>query len=318
MSEKKTKRTKGQGGLFRGKRSSYWQMSYWNGWRQVRESARTTDRKEALGILQERLSEVAKRKGEGAGPERVRVNALLTLLIEDYRRQDRADLYQAELRIAKHLRPQFGDVIASKLTSTHIRGYIEKRKSEAANATINRELALVRRAYNLAALEDPPLVYRVPRIPKLREDNVREGFLEPEQYRTILDALPDAVKPVFVMAYHLGMRTGELLAIKRDWVDLSEGLIYINGRVTKNRKAKTAPIYGDMAAWLEMLLTRCKLQSPNSKHLFVWEDGTPIKDFRGSWESACAAAGLPELLFHDLRRTAVRNMIRAGVPRRSP
>jgi integrase len=84
--------------------------------------------------------------------------------------------------------------------------------------------------------------------------------------------------------------------------------------VTKNRKAKTAPIYGDMRGWLEMLLTRCKLLAPHSKHLFIWEDGRPIKDFRRSWEKACESAGLPDLLFHDLRRTAVRNMIRAGVP----
>jgi integrase len=289
-------------------------MSYWNGWRQVRESARTADRKQALETLRQRLSEVAQRNGEGAGPERIKINALLTLLVEDYRRQDKADLYQAQLRIEKHLRPAFGEIIAAKLTSKDIREYIEKRLKGAANATINRELAIVRRAYNLGALEDPPLVYRVPRIPKLKEDNIREGFLEPDQYRAIVDDLPDPVKPVFVLGYHLGMRTGELLALKRDWVDLAEGLIYVNGRVTKNRKAKTAPIYGDMAAWLEMLLTRGKLQSPNSKHLFIWEDGSPIKDFRGSWEKACESAGLPELLFHDLRRTAVRNMIRAGVP----
>lgn len=160
-------------------------------------------------------------------------------------------------------------------------------------------------------------MYRVPRIPKLKEDNVREGFLEPPQYRMILDGLVAPVKPVFVLGYHLGMRTGELLALKRDWVDLAEGLIYVNGRVTKNRKAKTAPIYGDMAGWLEMLLARCKLQSPNGKYLFIWEDGRLIKDFRGSSEKACESAGLPGLLFHDLRRTAVRNMIRAGVLRKS-
>lgn len=164
------------------------------------------------------------------------------------------------------------------------------------------------------ALEDPPLVYRVPRIPNLKEDNVREGFLELDQYCTILGALPDPVRPVLVLGYHLGMRTGELLALKRDWVDLREELIYVNGRVTKNRKAKTAPIYGDMAGWLEIVLARCKSQSPNSNHLFTWEDGRPIMDFRAAWEKACASAGLPGLLFHDLRRTAVRNMIRAGVP----
>src|SRR6185437_10273697 len=107
--------------------------------------------------------------------------------------------------------------------------------------------------------------------------------LEADKYKLIVDALTDEIKPVFVVAYHLGMRTGELLALKRDWIDLAEGLIYVNGRVTKNRKAKTAPIYGEMAAWLEMLLARCKLQAPNSRHLFIWGDGTPIKDFRGSW-----------------------------------
>jgi integrase len=56
------------------------------------------------------------------------------------------------------------------------------------------------------------------------------------------------------------------------------------------------------------------MQSPSGKYLSILEDGRPIKDFRGSWEKACESAGLPGLLFHDLRRTAVRNMIRAGVP----
>ena len=80
----------------------------------------------------------------------------------------------------------------------------------------------------------------------LREDNVRDGFLEPGPYRLILEALTEEIKPTFVVAYHLGMRTGELLALKRSWVDLREGLVYVNGRVTKNREPKTAPIYGGM------------------------------------------------------------------------
>jgi integrase len=315
MSKKRTtKRVKGQGSVFIDPPSPFWQLSYWNGWRQVRESARTKVRKEALELLQQRLSEVAVHKDHGAGSERVTINGLLTLLLEEYRREDKSDLYIARLRVKKHLRPALGAVRASKLASRQIREYIEARQKKAANATVNRELSLLRRAYNVGALEDPPLVYRVPRIPKLKEDNVREGFLERHQYRAILGALPDPVKPVFVVAYHLGMRTGELLRLKRDWIDLQEGLIYVNGRVTKNKKAKTAPIYGDMKGWLEMLLTRGSIKVPKTKELFIWEDGSPIKDFRGSWEKATEAAGFPGLLFHDLRRTAVRNMIRAGVP----
>jgi len=308
-------RTKGQGNLFKDPRSPYWQLSYWNGWRQVRESARTEDRVEALAILRERLSSVRVFAGAGSAGERIKINGLFNLLLEDYRRNDRTDLYQAELRIAKHLRPSFGDLKAAKLSSHHIRSYMDIRKAAgASNATINRELSLLRRAFNLGTYEDPPLVSRAPRIPKLKEDNVREGFLEPDQYRAILDALREPVKPIFVVAYHLGMRTGELLKLRRDWIDLDEGLIFVNGRVTKNRKPKVAPIYGDMRGWLEMLLARCRVVAPTSKHLFIWEDGKPIHDFRSPWEEACVAAGVPELLFHDLRRTAVRNMIRAGVP----
>jgi integrase len=217
----------------------------------------------------------------------------------------------------KHLDPAFGRIRAVKFSSKHIRQYIEDRKNQAANATINRELALVRRAFNLGALEDPPRVHRVPRIPKLREDNIREGFLELQEYRLILNGLTEPIKPVFVVAYHLGMRTGELLALKRDWVDLREGLIYVNGRVTKNKKPKLAPIYGEMGPWLEMALGRAKIAAPSGKLLFTWEDGRPIRDFRAAWDKACTAAGLPGLLFHDLRRTAVRNMIRAGVPEKT-
>jgi hypothetical protein len=64
-----------------------------------------------------------------------------------------------------------------------------------------------------------------------------------------------------------------------------------------------------MRAWLEMAIARAKTLSPTSKHLFVWLEGSPIKDFRESWDQACEAVGLPGLLFHDLRRTAARNMI---------
>ena len=191
--------------------------------------------------------------------------------------------------------------------------YIEGRKYLGRkNSTINRELALLRRAFRLGHQHDPQLVRRVPVIKPPREDNVREGFLDADKYQLILDALSEDIKPIFVVAYHLGMRTGELLALKRSWVDLSEGLIFVNGRVTKNNSAKTVPIYGEMKPWLEKTLADGERNSPRCPWLFS-NDGKPVKSFKSDWTQARESAGVPELLFHDLRRTAVRNMIRAGV-----
>jgi hypothetical protein len=89
-----------------------------------------------------------------------------------------------------------------------LNAYIARRQKEGRkNATINRELAILRRAFRLGYEHDPQLVFRVPVIKALKEDNVREGFLEADKYHVLLEALSEYVKPVFVVAYHLGMRT---------------------------------------------------------------------------------------------------------------
>ena len=78
------------------------------------------------------------------------------------------------------------------------------------------------------------------------------------------------------------------------------------------RKPDTAALSdseSDMRKWLGWMLE----QSNGCPKVFNFV-GQPIKNFRRSWQNACAAAGVPELKFHDLRRTAVRNMRRAGVP----
>jgi hypothetical protein len=114
---------------------------------------------------------------------------------------------------------------------------------------------------------------------------VREGFLEADKYRLILDALTDDVKPVFVIGlpWHEDRRT---LGLKRSWVDLPGRTIHVNGGATKNKNAKTAPIYGDMLLWLKDLLRRGESESPKCIWLFS-RNGKSIKDFRKHWEDAC-------------------------------
>ncbi len=75
---RRLRRVKGQGNVFLRKRSALWQISYWNGWRQIRESSGTTDHAEAVKTLQRKLGEIA--VGKSAGAERVRISALLPIV----------------------------------------------------------------------------------------------------------------------------------------------------------------------------------------------------------------------------------------------
>jgi len=142
------------------------------------------------------------------------------------------------------------------------------------------------------------------------ETNVRQGFLTDEQYAKLRDALPEYLRPLFVTAYFAGVRLGELLSIEWRQVDWEQGFITLDSERTKSGYARAVPILeGDMKDWLKW-----SHENADGCERVFHHDGVPFKEFRRSWQKACDAAGVPTLKFHDLRRTAVRNMRRAGVP----
>lgn len=299
---RKKRNTRGQGTLY--DRNGIWWCDYSVDGVRRRESCETRDRDEALAYLHRKQGRLA--SGEMLTPDRVTVRDLLRLLLEDYEIRQVAQLYISTLKVKSILLPKVGDVKAAKLTSSRIKEYIESRLKVVKPGTVNRELALLHRAFQLAYNQDPPLVARVPHFPKLTEGEPRKGFLKPESYQKLLFELPEELRLLFVVAYHVGLRKGALLRIKWSQVDLPAQTIWMEGR-RSNRKPEpiAVPIYGDMAKFIEM-------QPRSSDYLFARRI-KPIKDFRGAWELACERAGLPGLLFHDLRRTAVRNLRRAGV-----
>jgi integrase len=99
-------------------------------------------------------------------------------------------------------------------------------------------------------------------------------------------------------------------ALKSAQVDLLNDQIVLRPGTTKNDQARILPIYGDMKRWLEMLLLEHNENYPDCPWVFQ-RDGKPIRTFRKTWAEACERAGRPTLRFHDLRRSAVRNMVRA-------
>src|SRR5208283_3411618 len=110
-----------------------------------------------------------------------------------------------------HLAEFFGDYRACDITSDRVEAYKTQRQDrEAANASINRELAALRRAFTLAF--EAKLVSDRPKIKMLQENNRRKGFFEAEEFAAVRDEIKSCLKPVLETAYVTGWRiTSELL-----------------------------------------------------------------------------------------------------------
>lgn len=163
-------------------------------------------------------------------------------------------------------------------------------------------------------------VARRPYISLLNEDNARKGFLEPEQLRAVVAELPDDLKPLIEAAYLTGWRVRSELS-SRQWshVDFKGGWLRLEPGESKNREGRQFPLIPPLRALLEVQ----KMWADSLAHstgritpwLFFREQGEPIKDFYGAWRSACRKVGIVGIVPHDLRRSAVRNLERSGVPR---
>ncbi len=309
------RRPNGTGSIYL--RGRIWWVQYYRQGRPFNESSKSTEKADAEKLLRKRLGEIAEGRFQGLTPERITIRQICELVCEDYQISGKRSAATIAYRIQRHIVPAVGTVRASQFGSLHIQRYIARRREEgAADSTINRELAVLRRGYNLALRADPPLVARAPHFPTLEEANVRQGFIEHEQYVRLRDALPRHLKALFVVGYHTGARVGELRKVNRHaQLDLAAGEIRLFGEQTKNKRPRTLPIYGEMRPWLEFQIAELSQKFPECPWLFHYR-GRAIGAHLAGWKKACEAAGVPGLHFHDLRRTAVRNMERAGIPRK--
>jgi integrase len=116
-----------------------------------------------------------------------------------------------------------------------------------------------------------------------------------------------------VIGYHTGARREEVLAIRLEQVRLAENKIQLRPGETKNDEGRWLPIYGEMVEAIAKHVEATARDYPQCPWL-SHRQCDRIVDMRPAWPDACDAVGLSGLLFHDLRRSAVRNMIRAGIP----
>ena len=305
------RRKKGTGSIYQRKGSPVWWIKYHRHGRPFRESTHTTDSRKAEKTLHTRLAEINQGTFMGPQLERTKVDELAVMFVRDYRINSRKSLADAETRWNQHLKPFFGGMRAVDVTSEQLARYVDKRQQEgAANATINRELAALKRMFRLGQQSTPPKVVRAPKFPKLAENNIRKGFLEDGQYRKLVEYCPELwFRGLVECGRTYGWRVSELLTMRVAQVDVAQRVIRLEPGTTKNRDGREVMMTGAVCQLLSALVH----SKVADDFVFTRANGKPVRDFRVTWQNACGHAGVPELLFHDLRRTGARNLRRAGV-----
>jgi integrase len=284
---------------------------------------------EAKRVRDQFITDVSTGKVVTSDVESVTCGELLTQYVAHLKAQKKPAAYVIEKCIEANIRHFFGPIKVVKLETRHFERYREMRTETVSNATVDHDFTYLKSALLLEYQKTPSRVIRVPHIPKSGEDNVRLGFLEFDGYERVLAELSMSLKCLFVMAYHIGNRRGALLDLKWPQVDFKNRVVRFIRMQNRKLVPLAAPIYGDMGEWLRRQKQCRDEQFPECEFVFFWypidceidptlksghggrrnKPGSPIKTFYESWRTAVEDAGFPNLLFHDLRRSAVRNMV---------
>jgi integrase len=182
-------------------------------------------------------------------------------------------------------------------------------------------------------------------FPKLDggSQNARQGFFNDEDFNAVATALPGYLSDFARFGYLTGWRKGEIASLR--WEDVDDNVIRLRGQNSKNGEGRMVTLDGELAALIGRRKSARHVKTEGASMmagLVFHNQGHPIGDIRKAWASACVATGRGQFLcrncnepvigprcekcnsgarysgriFHDFRRTAVRNMVRAGVPER--
>lgn len=289
--------------------SPHWWVSYYHRGKEYRENSTSENEWQALKFLKERV------KALGRGQirpreEKVTFDAIAEDFIKDYEVNKKRSLRSAKLS-KRHLTGFFGLDRALDITTDRARRYISKRQGDkASNATINRELAALKRMFSLAV--QAGIISSKPHIPRLEENNARQGFLDHASFIKLHGQLVEYLKDPATFLYRSGWRVSEMRALEWRDVDLEGQIIRLRPELSKNKEARPLPLTGELLDVLVRAKCNRRLDCPFVFH----RNGVAVGDFRKAWRNACKAAGLGKVRVHDLRRTSVRNLVRAGVPER--
>jgi integrase len=288
-------------------RGPIWWISYWHRGKEYRESTRSTNERKADKLLKKRLGEREAGRFHGTAQERVAFEDLKKIIQDDYKKNDLRSLSTLGARFT-HLDAAFATMRAIDITPARLHSYQADRRSAGAQAaTVNRELACLRRMFTLAS--EQQLLAVVPVFPKhLTESAPRQGFFSAAEVQAIRARLHPDYADVVDAFYATGQRKESILGLTWGEVFLETGELRIDAARMKSKKAHVIQIGPELLSVLQRRLWARRLDLP-----FVFHHrGRRIGDWRKSWTKACEEAGLAGRLLHDFRRTAARDLRHAG------
>ena len=293
------------------KRGSTWWMSFMYHGQQVRRSTGTTDKRLAEAIFGKVKSQIIEgRFFEKPDAQHRTMTELLDRYLSEHAAR-RAN-YPRERTSVRTLKLFFGTPTLYQVTPKRIVAYKNHRYADGVKpATINRELATLKKAFNLARrewewCEDNP-VCRVSMEP---EHNTRDRWLTVEEETRLLNAATPWLRELMVFAIHTGMRMGEILGLTWAGVDLSRRTVTVFK--SKNGERRTIPL--NQTA-LELLTHKYGSRSVETELVFPSEALTRLNasNISRSLHLALKKAKMTDFHFHDLRHTCATRMVQAGV-----
>jgi integrase len=317
--------------LYKKPGSRFWWYAFTFKKRRIQKSTKVENLREAQGIEKAAWTQLARGEvGISDKPvvERKTIGQLLDALTEDFTVRKKATA--RNLNLISMVKTELGETWADMLTSCKVREYLSKlqkpqkskkkgrRSKSLAVSTIKHRLQILVSAFELenATREDSSLEpLRVPRFPKLKEEgNERSGFLSRAQFDVLCSHLPADLRDFALFGFLVGWRKSAIVTL--EWTDVRDGNVYLRGIVSKNKKPYFVPVAGELAELIERRKQARGIETPDGvvlSNLVFHRSGQPIQEFRKSWRTACRLAECPETLFHDLRRSAARSLIRSGV-----
>jgi integrase len=293
------------------KRGEFYSYNFFFNGRHIQGSTKTANRKAARDI--ESAARTALARGEWDLEKKEKPDPTLRELFDGLERHFKhspkwGPKHKSNLKLVRRAFP--GALKSSLLQESTIDRYIAKKlRKHRKAATINRPLQLLKEAYHLANLVPPCKIRHLSEA-----GNVRPGFFEAAEFDSLLKHLPADLHDFCRFARLTAWRKNEIASLT--WADIEGDTIRLRGVFSKNGNARSVPL--NIGELQDIIERRRKLRhnrfNSASEPIFHRGDGKKILEFRKSWRTACKAAGIPGRLFHDFRRTGVRNLIRAGVP----